>query len=106
LNPSKNGIGAKFEVHCNAGKAGHLEVANDTVSVRIGQRIRREGQEELWHSLLVECKEQGDGSLAVEVVVFHPNWEEPIRIASILSDPAGQESAEAPLQFDFKQTRL
>ena len=32
----------KFEVRCHAGDAGHLKVASSSVSVRIGQRIRRD----------------------------------------------------------------
>lgn len=55
---------------CHTKVAGHLEVTSDLVSVRIGQRICREGKEEVRDSLLVECKEQDDESLAVEVVVF------------------------------------
>src|SRR5215472_13875427 len=70
----------KFEVRCHAGNAGHLEVASDTVSVRIGQRIRKDGKEEFWGSLLVECKEHDHGSLTVEVLAFHPEWDEPLRI--------------------------
>ncbi len=96
----------KFEVRCHAGDAGHLEVASDSVSVRVGQRIRREGKEELWGSLLVECKEQDDGSLAVEVVVCHPDWDEPVRIASIQSNPSDQTAAEPTLRCDFQQKQL
>src|SRR5437016_4759110 len=47
LNSSAGRDGRKFEVRCHAGDAGHLEVASDSVSVRVGQRIRREGKEEL-----------------------------------------------------------
>lgn len=96
----------KFEVRCNAGDAGHLAVASDSVSVQIGQRIRKEGKEEFWGSLLVECKEQDDGSLAVEVVVFHPDWEEPRRIAAIQSNPSNGNPEESSLRFDFKQKQL
>jgi hypothetical protein len=96
----------KFEVRCHAGDAGHLEVCSDSVSVRVGQRIRREGKEELWGSLLVECKEQDDGSLAVEVVICHPDWDEPLRIASIQSDPSDENAAEPTLRCDFQQKHL
>ncbi len=98
--------GPKFEVRCHAGDAGHLEVCSDSVSVRVGQRIRREGKEELWGSLLVECKEQDDGSLAVEVVVCHPDWDEPVRIASIQSNPSDEKAAEPTLRCDFQQKQL
>jgi hypothetical protein len=33
----------KFEVRCHAGNAGHLEVASDSVSIRVGQWICKEG---------------------------------------------------------------
>jgi len=93
----------KFGVRCHAGDAGHLEVCSDSLSVRVGQRIRRKGKEELWGSLLVECKEQDDGSLTVEVVVCHPDWDEPVRIASIQSNPADEKAAEPTLHCDFQQ---
>ena len=96
----------KFELRCHAGNAGHLEVVSDAVSVTIGQQIRREGKEEFWDSLLVECKEQDDGSLTVDVVVFHPRWDEPLRIASMQSRPSDGNAAEPTLRCDFEQKRL
>lgn len=36
LNQSAVREGRKFEVSCHAGAAGHLEIASDSVSVRIG----------------------------------------------------------------------
>lgn len=85
-----------FEVRAHAGSAGHLEVGSSSASVRIGQRIRREGHEEIWDSLLVECKERADGTLTVEIVVCHPDWDEPVRVASVESNPkAGPTEASA-----------
>lgn len=106
LNQSAAGEVRKFEVSCNAGAAGHLEVASDSVSVRIGQRIGGGSKDGLWGSLLVECKEQDDGSLAVEVVVFHPDWDEPKRIASLQSNPSNGNRGESSLRFDFEQKQL
>lgn len=106
LNPSARQDSRKFEVRCHAGGAGHLEVASDSVSVRVGQRIRRDGKQELWGSLLVECKEQDDGSLAIEVVIFHPDWDEPLRIASIQSNPSDGNVVEPTLRCDFQQKQL
>jgi hypothetical protein len=96
----------KFEVRCHAGNAGHLEVANESVSVRIGQWVRKEGKQEVWDSLLVECKQQDDGSLAVEVVVFHPDWDEPVRIASLQSRPCGLSPGEAALRCDLEHKQV
>lgn len=96
----------KFEVRCHAGKSGHLQVATDAVSVRIGQRLRRKGKDEFWGSLLVECKEQSDGSLAVEVVIFHPDWDEPLRIASIQSTRGDKNGREQTLLCDLEHKHL
>lgn len=95
----------KFEVRCHAEGAGHLEVCSGSVSVRVGQRVRREGKEEFWGSLLVECKEQDDGSLTVEVVVCHPDWDEPVRIALIESS-LPQNAAGSTLRCDFERKQL
>jgi hypothetical protein len=96
----------RFEVRCHAGNAGHLEAASEAVSVRIGQLVRREGKEEFWSSLLVECKQQENGSLAIEVIVFHPEWDEPVRIASIESSPSERGARTPILRCDFEQKRL
>lgn len=91
----------KFEVRCDAGDAGHLQAASDSVSVQIGQKIRLNGKEEVWGSLLVQCKEQPDGTLEVEVLVFHPDWDEPIRLASIQSNCANGNSSQTALQIEY-----
>jgi len=41
----------KFEVECRAGEAGELSVGSEFVSVKVGQRVRRDGAEEIWHSV-------------------------------------------------------
>jgi len=77
----------KFEVRCNAADAGELFVGTDSVSVQVGQRIRRDGVEEIWHSVGVYAKEDEDGTLVIRVLVFNPDWDEPLQIASIRSRP-------------------
>src|SRR5689334_9897595 len=79
--------GGKFEVHCNAGEAGELCVGTDSVSVQVGQLVRTHGVEEIWHSIGVYAKEDEEGNLVIRVLVFHPDWEEPLQIASIRSRP-------------------
>jgi len=77
----------KFEVHCRAGDAGELCVGAESVSVKVGQRLRREGGQEIWHSVGVYAKEEEDGTLVVQVLVFNPDWDEALQIASIKSRP-------------------
>jgi hypothetical protein len=77
----------KFEVECRAGKAGQLRVGTDTVCVKVGQRVRMEGAEEIWHSVGVYAKEDEAGNLVIRVLVFNPDWDEPLQIASITSRP-------------------
>ena len=77
----------KFEVHCNAGDAGELCVGTDSVSVQVGQRLRMDGAEEIWHSVGVYAKEDEGGNLVIRVLVFNPDWDEPLQIAKIRSRP-------------------
>jgi hypothetical protein len=51
----------KFEVECRAGKAGQLRVGTDTVCVKVGQRVRMDGAEEIWHSVGVYAKRARSG---------------------------------------------
>ncbi|HKT46277.1 MAG TPA: hypothetical protein VJP87_02035 [Candidatus Acidoferrales bacterium] len=94
----------QFELRCHAENAGHLAVASSAVSVRISQRIRKGTEEEFWESLLVQCKVQDDGSLLVEVLAFHPDWDEPLRIAAFRSDPTG--ANDAGLRVDLERKSL
>jgi len=88
--------GRNFEVRAHAGSAGHLEVGSDSASVRIGQRILRNGHEDIWDSLLVECQERPDGTITVDIIVCHPDWDEPVRVATVESNPkAGPTEASA-----------
>jgi len=93
----------KFEVHCNAGDAGELYVGTESLSVKVGQRIRRDGVEEIWHSLLIHCDSGEDGSLRVKVIVCHFDWEESRQIALIQSDPAYKGDNPPPLIIDLQQ---
>jgi hypothetical protein len=83
--PGKDG--SKFEVHCEAGNAGELRVGTDAVSVKVGQRLRIDGAEQMWNSVGVYAREDKAGNLIVRVLVFNPDWDEPLQIASIRSGP-------------------
>jgi len=91
----------KFEVHCNAGDAGELCVGTESLSVKVGQRIHRDGVEEIWHSLLIHCDAAEDGSLRVKVIVCHFDWEESRQIALIQSTPNHQQGTRT-LIFDLE----
>ena len=77
----------KFEVHCNAGDAGELRVGTDSISIQVGQRLRMDGAQRVWHSVGVYAKEDEDGTLVIRVLVFNPDWDEALQIASIRSRP-------------------
>src|SRR5713226_7330149 len=96
----------KFKVRCHAGDWGNLELASDSVLVQIEQRVRREGKEEMWVSLQVKCDENEDGSLAVQVVICNPDWDEPLRIASIQSNPKNGCAPAPILRCDLEQKEL
>jgi hypothetical protein len=76
-----------FRVSCDADKAGRFLVETDSLWVRVGQRVLRRGSQELWESVAVEGKREQDGTLVVRVLVFNPDWDEPLQIACIRSRP-------------------
>src|SRR6266852_4250147 len=92
----------KFQVRCDAGGSGRFEVGTDTLSVRVGQRMRAGKEEEMWDSVHILCKEQPDGSLTVEVLVCNPDWEEAKTIAAIHSRPQESDTAAPSLKCDLQ----
>jgi len=92
--------GRKFEVHCRAVDAGELCVGAESVSVKVGQRLRRDGGEEIWHSVGVYAQEDQEGNLVIRVLVFHPDWEEGLQIATIKSRP-GDRDCQTALAFNL-----
>jgi hypothetical protein len=96
----------KFKVTCQAGEVGQFSIASGNVKLEIAQRVRLDGKAQLWDSLRVECHEQDDGSLGIEIVISHPNWEKPLRIAYAESAPQDTRSEEPTLGFDLEQLPL
>ena len=74
-------------VDCDAGQVGSFRANTESVWIKVGQRVRRNETQEIWESVAVEGKEQPDGSLLVRVLIFNPDWDEPLQIASIQSRP-------------------
>lgn len=79
--------GCQFEVQCSAGKSGALRVGAESLSVQVGQRIRKDGAEQIWHSVSVYAAEDKNGDLLIRVVISNPDWDEPLQIARITSRP-------------------
>jgi hypothetical protein len=46
-----------------------------------------DGAEHIWHSVGVYAREDGEGNLIVRVLVFNPDWDDPLQIANIRSRP-------------------
>jgi len=76
-----------FQVRCVAGERNRFDLGADSLTVTVGQRIRRNGLEEIWDSVRVYAEEGEDGTLVARVLVFNPDWDEPLQIACIRSRP-------------------
>jgi len=76
-----------FRIGCKASDGNRFHVQTDSVSVTVGQRVLRDEVPQMWDSVSVYAKQDIEGVLVVEVLVFNPNWDEPVRIASISSRP-------------------
>lgn len=83
----QSGRTAQFHVHCEADDGNCFGVGTGSLTVTVAQRVRRDGTEEMWDSVGIYAKEDEDGTLIIQVLVFNPDWDEPLRIASIRSRP-------------------
>ena len=77
----------KFQVNCEADPSCGFHAGSDSLTVTVGQRIRRDGSEDMWDSVAVYAEEEDAGTLVVRVVVFNPDWDDPLQIACIRSRP-------------------
>ena len=59
----------------------------DGVSVRVSQTITRAGIDQMWDFVLVLAQQGSDGTLRTRVLLCHPDWDDPLEIASIESTP-------------------
>jgi len=75
-----------FQVNCSASPVGSFRTGADSLSVTIGQRIRGLDGEEMWDSVTIHCRDEG-GEHTVRVLVCHPDWDEPLQVACIRSQP-------------------
>lgn len=76
-----------FQVNCRAEGVGKFGAPGESVVVTVRQEILRRGTTEVWESVGVYAKKEPDGTLSVRVVVFNPDWDEPLQIACIRSRP-------------------
>lgn len=77
----------KFQLSCRTTNENRLCVSTDSLSVTVSQRVRRDAGEEMWESVEVYAQEDEDGNLVIRVLVFNPDWDEPLQIANIRSRP-------------------
>jgi len=91
---------SKFQVECDAGSAGHIRFFAQSLSVTVGQRIRRDGGLEMWDSVVVSCAQEEDGAIRVCVTGFHPDWDEGREIMFVRSRPNDPHSP--MLTFDVR----
>ena len=78
----------QFYVSCNAAENNQFRVGVESAFVTVGQLIQRHGRIEMWDSVSVHAQEDGDGTLVIRVMVFNPDWDEPLQIACIRSRPS------------------
>ena len=77
----------QFHVSCKAAEENQFCVGTKSASVTVGQLIQRNGRAEMWDSVGVYAQEDRDGTLVARVMVFNPDWDEPLQIACIRSRP-------------------
>jgi hypothetical protein len=96
----------KFQIRCDASEDGQLHVKTNSLSVRIGQIIRRDGASEMWDSVIVVCQHNEDGSLSTKVIVCHPDWDQHLQIASVQSHLPATDRSSPALKLDLKPVHI
>lgn len=76
-----------FQVNCRSEGVGEFVAPGESAVVTVAQEILRRGRTEMWESVGVYAKEEPDGTLSVRIVVFNPDWDEPLQIACTHSRP-------------------
>ena len=76
-----------FRIHCEAAGSGALDVCAERTSTSFGQQVLRNGHAQLWDFVLVLAQQGSDGTLKTRVLLCHPDWDDPLEIASIESSP-------------------
>jgi hypothetical protein len=94
----------KFEIRCDAGAEGQLQVRSSGLSVAISHSMTKNTTQEMWQSLIVISEQGENGTLTTKVIVCHPNWDQNLQIACIRSAPA-LEGSDA-LEIDLKPKKL
>src|SRR6266700_7577791 len=95
----------KFQIECDAGRAGSLRAKTSSISVRIGQRVGNEAQA-FWDSIIVLCEETADGTLSAKVIVCHPDWEQQLQVAHIQSRSINSDPKLPAFELDLKAVHV
>jgi hypothetical protein len=80
-----------FEARFAAEDPNHVLIAKAGLTFSVAQKIRKDGVEEMWDSVVIRCSEEDDGVLAVRVFVRNPDWDGTLQIACLRSAPSDSE---------------
>jgi len=93
---------AKFGISCKAGDIATLTANADSLVIEASLRIARSNATELWPCVNIYSWEERDGSLALQIVAFHPDWDEAVQIAYFRSPAKGGSTSGPALECDFE----
>ncbi|HYT24140.1 MAG TPA: hypothetical protein VEW05_28360, partial [Candidatus Polarisedimenticolia bacterium] len=101
-----DGSKQEFRVDCEARGAGSLHVGADDISFAVAERVRIEGEKQLWGSIKLHCQKDDDGSLTVVILFHDPKLEEPLQIACVRSRPDATDHDSQSLQYDLNPQKI
>ena len=94
-----------FHFSCRATEENRFCIGANSGQVRVGQLVCRHGRKEIWDSVALYAEEDADGTLTVRVVIFNPDWDEPLQIACVRSRPQDGSSSLTPLGCNLDHTK-
>jgi len=84
-----------FSARCEVRSVRHSFENAQNLCLCVSQRLRTRGAEQAWDTVIVQCGEEFDGTLAVKVIISNPDWDEPLQIANLRSRPRDSNSLTA-----------
>ena len=93
---------SKFGVSCEAGDVATLTTSADSLVIEASLRIARSSATKLWPCVNIYSWEERDGSLALQIFAFHPDWDEAVQIAHFRSPSKGASASGTALECDFE----
>jgi hypothetical protein len=95
----------QFGVSCDAGDSGSFAVRTNSLTVTAALQVTRRNGRGMQETVQIVSSTEKDGSVALRVLIFHPDWADYLQIACLRSRQDSGTNA-GPLEYDLEHKHL